>query len=206
MQAKLLRVLQEGRIRALGSDRETPVDVRVVVATNADLEEAVSSGEFRQDLFYRLEAFQISVPPLRQRGEDIELLASRFLSLYSSYNDKPINGFTPEAIALLRRYSFPGNIRELQTIVKRALAFGHSNLIEAGDLPERVAGEAASGEGGPGAGRGEGLPFNEEDRMLTLEEMKERYIHHVLKRVGGNKRRAAEVLGMGRRTLYRYLP
>lgn len=200
MQAKLLRVLQEGAIRSLGSDKETTIDTRVLVATNMNLEEEVVAGRFREDLFYRLETFQIDVPPLRSRGEDIELLAARFLSLYAIDQVREVSGFTPEAIALLRRYSFPGNVRELQNIVKRALVFGDSSVIEAGDLPERVR------RAGPaGADVSNSLAWMDDEGFLTLEEMKTRYIHHVLTKVDGNKRRAAEVLGMGRRTLYRYL-
>ncbi len=206
MQAKLLRVLQEGRIRPVGADKETNVDVRVVVATNTDLEEEVVAGGFRRDLYYRLEAFQIDVPALRQRGEDIELLASRFLSMYGADQEKSASGFSPEAIAVLRGYYFPGNVRELQNIVKRAVAFGSSNLIKPEDLPARVVGEADTNRAQSEGGEDGSLSFLNEGEVLTLEEMKMRYIHHVLERLDGNKRRAAEVLGMGRRTLYRYLP
>lgn len=202
MQAKLLRVLQEGSIRSLGADREVAIDVRVLVATNMNLEEEVAAGGFREDLYYRLETFQIDVPPLRRRGEDIELLAGKFLSLYAmDHQEREVGGFSPEAIALLRAYPFPGNVRELQNIVKRALVFGRGDLVEAGDLPDRVRGAA------PGRSDDDSsLSFLEGEEILTLEEMKVRYIHHILQRLGGNKRQAAEVLGMGRRTLYRYLP
>lgn len=204
MQAKLLRALQEGKIREVGSSRETEVDVRVVVATNADLEKEVEEGRFRQDLFYRLEMFQLEVPPLRLRGGDIELLAARFLSQAREEVGREIEGFSAAALDLLRSYPFPGNVREMQNAIKRAAAFCREGIIEPEDLPDRIrkhersTGDAASGRGGT-------LLLQDGEALPSLEEMKTRYILHALGVAGGNKRKAAELLGIGRRTLYRYI-
>lgn len=204
MQAKLLRVLQEGTIREIGSNRETSIDVRVVVATNADLEKEVTDGRFREDLFYRLEMFQLDVPPLRLRGDDVELLIAQFLVSGRQEMGKDVEGISVEAMDMLRKYSFPGNVRELQNAIKRAVAFCAGSEIQPDHLPERIRREAASSRPTAAAPGAPGL-LGEGEPIASLEEMKTRYILHALKILGGNKRRTAELLGIGRRTLYRYL-
>ncbi|MEX2380787.1 MAG: sigma-54 dependent transcriptional regulator [Opitutales bacterium] len=206
MQGKLLRALEGGKIRPVGSNREREIDVRVIVATHQNIETAVAEGTFREDLYYRLETFILSVPSLRERGEDLELLAARFLHQYSLEIGKSVNGFSAEALRLIRSYPFPGNVRELQNAIKRAVTFCQDSTIEAEDLPERLkAGEGSRIRSGPGLIMdGSSLP-SAEDRVITLEQMKCRYVRHILDQVEGNKRRAAALLGIGRRTLYEYL-
>ncbi len=204
LQAKLLRVLQEHRIRPVGASRDKAVDVRVVAATNRHLEEQMRSGDFRADLFYRLETFQIRVPPLKERGDDIDLLAARFLEEFGRQMEKPIRGFSRDAIEALRAYEFPGNVRELKNAVERAVAFCSSGDIEVSHLPRRIQ-EKARGTVAPWAdGRADPL-LNPDERLPALEEIESRYIQHVLAAVDGNKRQAARILGIGRRTLYRKL-
>lgn len=205
LQAKLLRVLQEGTLRPVGADTEIAVDVRVVAATNLDLEEEMRNERFREDLFYRLEAFQIVVPPLRDRGSDIDLLAARFLSSYSREQEKEIKGFSDEALRLLHRYRFPGNVRELQNAVRRAATFCQGDLIETEDLPEKIVTAGAGDRNAPFTGHAFFPESPGGADVPTLEEMKLNYIRQVLKRFDGNKRKTAQTLGIGRRTLYRYL-
>jgi transcriptional regulator with PAS, ATPase and Fis domain len=202
LQAKLLRILQDGKLRRIGENREHPVNVRILAATHRDLEEEVRLGHFREDLFFRLETFILRVPPLRERDEDIEYLAARFLRQFSLAVDKRVSGFSDEALALMNRYPFPGNVRELSNAVERAVTFTTENSIRSADLPARMRRyrpDAASYRSDP-----EGFPA-EAQGLYSLSEMERRYIHHVLGQTGGNKRRAAAVLGIGRRTLYRRL-
>lgn len=198
MQAKLLRALQEGSIRRVGSNESTPIDVRVIVATNRDLERDVAEGKFREDLFYRLATFILEVPALHQRRVDIEILATHFLRRYRAEADRDIEGFDPDVLDHLRRYRFPGNVRELENVVEHAVTFCRSSRIAMDDLPSRVR---------PGRGGGGDAPawLTRGQEILTLEEVSARYVRHVLERTEGNKRRAASLLGIGRQTLYRYL-
>lgn len=214
LQAKLLRVLQDGVIRPVGGQRDYAVDVRVVCATHRDIEERVGEGRFREDLFYRLETFTLTVPPLRERDGDVELLAMRFLSRFAArLGREEIKGFSGEALKRLRSYDYPGNIRELQNAVERAVTFCDGNEIRGEHLPARMrtpgaaGGRSGGGEGRPGAS---GEPILQ--RLMaggpvlpTLQEMERRYIDYVLEQVDGNKRRAAAILDIGRRTLYRRL-
>jgi DNA-binding NtrC family response regulator len=201
LQAKLLRILQDKRIRPVGANREQRVDVRIVAATNRDLDMEVSKGRFREDLFYRLETFALQVPPLRDRGDDIELLTARFIDLFTVQQGRDIRGIDPPALKQLKTYRFPGNVRELRNAIERAVVFCHDKEIGVRHLPERMH-RAAKQEPG-----GQDLPETllSEGMLSTLEEIEQRYIHYVLDRVGGNKRRAAALLGIGRRTLYRRL-
>ncbi len=204
LQSKLLRVIEDGRVRPVGGNRERTVDVRVVAATNRDLRDDVESGRFREDLYYRLETFTLSVPPLRDRGEDIDLLLSHFLSLVTARTDKRVRGFSAPAMRRLHRYPFPGNVRELRNVVERGVAFASGEQIKEDDLPERVrrsTGRARS----PENAALEPLGIEDDDMLPTLEEVERRYIDYVLDRVDGNKRRAAALLGIARRTLYRRL-
>lgn len=183
LQAKLLRVLQEGTLRAVGSDKEEHVDVRILAATHQDLEAKVKSGSFRQDLFFRLETFSIRVPALRERGEDIERLVRHFA-----------DDIDNEALELLYRYPFPGNVRELQNAVERAVAFSQNGKIYAENLPQRITRFDSTDE-----------PAPTHANWPTLHQMQEDYIKEVLAHVDGNKSKAADMLGITRRTLYRWL-
>ncbi len=202
LQAKLLRILQDGSLRRVGENREHQVDVRVIAATHRDINKEVRLGNFREDLFFRLEAFTLHVPPLRDRGEDIEFLAARFMQQFAFASDKKIKGFKGRAIELLTRYPFPGNVRELSNAVERAVTFATENWICAEHLPARIR-NYQSGSKTASVNFDDLTPENE--RLLPLAEMEKRYIRHVLETVDGNKRRAAGILGIGRRTLYRKL-
>src|SRR5579862_379403 len=143
MQVKLFRVLQEGKVRPIGSNEEIEVDVRVIAATNKDLEKAIAAGEFREDLFYRLSVIPIKLPALRERREDIPLLARAFLERFRKSMEKPIEGITPEAMSLLEAYDWPGNVRELENTIERSVALETGNMISAAVLPEKVSRQAA---------------------------------------------------------------
>ncbi len=205
LQAKLLRVLQDGRMRPVGSDHEIQVDVRIIAATNRNLTEAVAAGSFREDLFYRLETFALQVPPLRARGDGVLRLAEFFLTRFNTRQQQQIKGFSDEALTVLQRYPFPGNVRELQNAVERAATFCDSPLIETRHLPQRLSQQPVeqatpgldSTAAMPPAGVAEGMP--------SLETVQRNYIHQVMHATAGNKRRAAEILGITRRTLYRWL-
>ncbi|MEX0915452.1 MAG: sigma-54 dependent transcriptional regulator [Wenzhouxiangellaceae bacterium] len=203
LQARLLRALQDGRIRPVGEEQEIQVDVRVVAATNRDLSECVNDGSFREDLYYRLEAFQLEVPSLTARDNDIDLLAQEFLLQHARAADRPARRLGDDALACLKAYGWPGNVRELSNAIERAVTFCNGEVIGAEDLPARIRrGNARS----PGRAR-ESIPDKllQGDVLPTLEELRGRYVRHVLERTGGNKRRAAALLGVGRRTLYRWL-
>ncbi|TVT67761.1 MAG: sigma-54-dependent Fis family transcriptional regulator [Pseudomonas sp.] len=203
LQAKLLRVLQEGTIRPVGAERELSVDVRIIAASNRPLETEAGREAFREDLFFRLETFILQVPPLRDREEDLELLAAGFVAHFAARSGRPVRGIAPAALAQLRRYPFPGNVRELQNAIERAVTFCHGRSIELEHLPSRIADYRDDKARSAGA---ELLTQLSDGPLLpTLEELELRYIEHVLKLVDGNKRRAAALLGIGRRTLYRRL-
>lgn len=208
LQAKLLRVLQDGRLRPVGTDHELQVDVRIIAATNRNLTEAVADGSFREDLFYRLETFAIQVPPLRARGDDVLRLAQFFLARLNARQQTRIKGFSDEALGVLQAYPFPGNVRELQNAVERAATFCDSSLIEPRHLPQRIC-EQLTDTDAPISPVLEGpttLPrTGDPEGMPSLETVQRHYIHQVLHATGGNKRRAAEILGITRRTLYRWL-
>ena len=198
MQAQLLRVLQEGEIRRVGGSEPIRVDVRVVAATNRDLEDEVQKGRFREDLYFRINVVTIKLPPLRQRPEDIALLVDHFLNKYAKREGRPESGVTKDAMVLLERYGWPGNVRELENVVERALALSKSGIILPSDLPSEARGEGES--------RTPPITAHNlvEDRP-TLAELEQRYINLILQQEGGNKKRAAEILGIDRRTLYRTL-
>jgi two-component system, NtrC family, response regulator AtoC len=193
LQAKLLRVLQERVIRRVGGNESIPVDVRIIAATHRDLKKLVEDGTLREDLYYRLNVAPIVVPPLRERPDDIPLLAHHFLDRYARAAGQPATGFARETLAVLARHGWPGNVRELEHAIERAVALSSTALILPDDLPADVRGT------GGGA-----MPVAPPAR-LTLEELKQWYVARVLEEVGGNKARAAELLGIDRRTLYRIL-
>jgi two-component system response regulator AtoC len=193
LQARLLRALQEGTIRRVGTNEPIAVDVRVVAATNKDLEEEVKGGRFREDLFYRLNVVTIRIPPLRERREDISLLAEHFAAKHGRAEGAAVSAAARD---LLVAYDWPGNVRELENVVARALALNPSGVILPEDLPDHVRGA------GPAAAPLAGVPAH--DRP-TLAELERRYADQVLSETGGNKTRAAEILGIDRKTLYRLL-
>ena len=201
-QAKLLRVLEDGSIRPLGADREINVDVRLVAATNRDLEAEVAAGRFRQDLFFRLETFPLHVPPLRERGEDLDLLAAHFIARFAALGARDAPVLSEQALACLRGYAFPGNVRELSNALERATAFCEGREIRPSHLPDRIRNRRpdAAAADAPAS-----IALVDGEELPSLETLERRYIRLVLERTGGNKRKAAEVLGIGRRTLYRRL-
>jgi DNA-binding NtrC family response regulator len=196
LQAKLLRTIEDKRVRPLGATEETPVNVRVVAATNSDLEKAVGEGKFRSDLYYRLATMTIAVPPVRERPEDIPLLVKHFLSRASAEAGKPAPEVEPEAMTYLMRYGWPGNVRELQSAVHRALILCRGSKLQLKDLPPRVV-----------DGRTSGLNGLEEAvaRRMSLERLETEYVRAVLESVNGNKTEAAAILRIDRKTLYRKL-
>lgn len=196
LQPKLLRALEEGEIRRVGSTRPSRVEVRVVAATNRDLEEEIGSGRFREDLFWRLNGLALHVPPLRERPADIPELVDHFLdrSAQNLGGGRP-RTFTPEARSLLTAYPWPGNVRELRSAVERAATLAESEVMGVDVLPERIL-------------RGGMLraPISEAAaRQLSMADVERAYILEILRIAGGNKSRAAEVLGLDRKTLYRKL-
>jgi two-component system, NtrC family, response regulator AtoC len=203
MQAKVLRLLQDYKVRPVGSNQEEQVDVRILTATNRELEEEVRHGHFREDLFYRLETFTLRVPPMRERENDLELLAERMLRRCCIQTGKKIRRFSEAALQVLKRYHFPGNVRELQNAVERAVTFCDGPEILSRHLPTRIReNQCPIQEQNPD---GQHLRGQDQQTLPPLAEVEKHYIQHVLDRVGGNKRRAASILGIGRRTLYRRL-
>jgi two-component system response regulator HydG len=203
VQVKLLRFLQEGEIEHLGGSGALKVDCRVVAATNVDLGARVREGKFREDLFYRLNVIQVTLPPLRDRVEDIPLLADHFVARYAAKNGKAIRGLTRAALGALEGYPWPGNVRELENAIERAVVLSRGAEIDVDDLPEGV----RSG----GAARAAGLAGAVEGRTLTvplgttMEEIELRVIRETLRQTKGDKNLAAQLLGIAARTIYRKL-
>jgi DNA-binding NtrC family response regulator len=187
-QAKLLRVLETHEIQRVGSSKIRKVDVRVISATNANLGEAVAKGDFREDLLYRLNTVEVHLPPLRDRQEDIPLLATHFLGKQAARYGRDIEGFSPAAMAALREHTWPGNVRELQHSVERSVLMARGSRIEASDLGLRR--------------RDDGTVLMDE---LTLDEAERLMIEKALERYQGNVSKAAEALGLSRSALYRRL-
>jgi two-component system, NtrC family, response regulator PilR len=204
MQVKLYRVLQEGKVRPLGSNEEIDVDVRVIAATNRDLEKAIAAGEFREDLFYRLSVIPLHVPPLRDRREDIPLLARHFLESFRNSMNKKIDGISPDAMRRLESYDWPGNVRELENTIERAVALASGPEISAAVLPDRVAGgvspfSAALGEGGAVRIPDEGVDFE-----CVVADTEKRYLQAALEKSGGIRTQAAEILKISYRSFRHY--
>ena len=196
LQPKLLRVLESGEVRRVGSTRAQTVDVRVVAATHRDLEALVGEGRFREDLFWRLNVLQLHVPPLRERPADIPLLAEHFLARGRGAPEplRPAR-VAPEAMAMLVSYGWPGNVRELRNTIERAAVMARGPEIRADDLPPRVRERAGAAA----------LVTAAAERSLPLDEVERAYILEILRRSGGRRAAAAEILGMDRKTLYRRL-
>ena len=193
MQAKLLRVIQNREIQRVGSPEVRQINVRLIAATNRDLRAEVLAGRFREDLYYRLSSIQIRIPPLTERLEDIPLLVQFFLKKYNEAYGKTISGLTRRAQAVLLQHSWPGNVRELENVISSACITAGGDFIDLADLPEGLE------QRGPRKAEGD------EFGPLSLEEMRKIHIHRVLDMCQGNRVRAAQVLGIGRTSLYRYL-
>jgi two-component system response regulator HydG len=196
LQAKLLRALQERTVRPVGGDRELPFDVRIVCATNRDLETAVEEKRFREDLYFRINVVHLPLPPLRARGGDILLLAQAFIERFARQTQKSVRGPSAEAADKLMTYRWPGNVRELQNAIERAVALTAFEDLTVEDLPEKVRSYRSfhvlvAGE--------------DPSELLPMEEVERRYILRVLEALGGNKTEAAKVLRVDRKTLYRKL-
>jgi DNA-binding NtrC family response regulator len=196
MQPKLLRALQEKRVRPVGSNEEQPFDARIITATNVDLEKAISEGRFREDLFFRLNVIHVLLPPLRSRGSDVLLIAQHFVEQFASQAAKRVTSLTDAAAEKLLAYSWPGNVRELQNCIERAVTLTDAEEIGVEDLPERIRKFRVSGLFAGGT---------DPAALATLDEVERRYILHVLDAVEGNKTLAATKLGLDRKTLYRKL-
>jgi len=192
VQVKLLRVLQEKELMKVGSTERTKIDVRMIAATNENLEENMKNGKFREDLFYRLHVFPIFLPELKNRKEDIPLLAYHFLDLYAKEAKKEIKGISKEAMKLLLEYHWPGNVRELENAIARAVIMTDENHLGPNDFPKDLV-----------EGFTEMIKRGVKDRK-SLDDIKSEYIKEILREVGGNKRIASEILRVNPRTLYRF--
>lgn len=193
MQIKLLRAIQEQEIIRVGGTKPIGIDLRIISATNQDLKKAISAGLFRQDLYYRLDVISIRMPALRERKADIPILANYFLERSKKRAGKPIKGFSEEAMEILENYNYPGNVRELENIVERAVALAQDEYIQPWDLPQDIR-------------EMEIFSFGKENEGIkNLEEIKHEYIQWVLDKVGRNKTKAAKLLGIDRASLWRYL-
>jgi two-component system response regulator HydG len=197
VQVKLLRVLQEQELERLGdSGRARSVDIRLIAATNADLGKEVQEGNFREDLYYRLNVIPIKVPPLRDRRDDIPLLAQHFVQVYAEKNGKTISGCTREALELLSDYPWPGNVRELENAIERAVVLSRGSTLDEDALPVEIREAAVTGIGTPTLTFAVGTP---------LSEIEMRVIRETLRHTRGDKRLAAKLLGIATRTIYRRL-
>ena len=197
LQVKLLRVMQDHEVRRVGGTTSLKVDVRIIAATNRDLEQFVKEGKFRDDLFYRLNVVRITLPSLKERQEDIPMLAHHFLQKCAAGATTAVRGFHPDTLDCLKRYRWPGNVRELENAIERAVSLSHGPLLTPDDLPAAIRQASNPPDQKPD------LPETAESVYLTLEEVEKRHLMRVLKETKGNKVKAAKILGIDRRTLYR---
>jgi two-component system, NtrC family, response regulator PilR len=206
MQVKLFRVLQEGKVRPVGSNEEFEIDVRVIAATNKDLDKAIAAGEFREDLYYRLSVIPIQLPPLRERREDIPLLARSFLDRFRKTMEKPIEGIAPEAMGLLEVYDWPGNVRELENTMERSVALETGNLISVSVLPEKIKNRSAQETSSPAQPMNGSvhIPENGLDLEKSIQDMEKAYIVAALEASKGVGTRAADLLKMSYRSFRHY--
>ena len=211
-QPKILRVLQEGEFERVGGTKTIRVDVRIVTATNQDLATQVRDKRFREDLFYRLNVITIQVPPLRERHEDVPLLAQHFLRVYAAKNNRQLDGFTDEALGCLEAYSWPGNVRELENVVERAVVLARGLRVDAADLPDAVRERSVmllrSGPAAPPEAAGAGaVPEGVfQIRVGTpLAEVEARLLEETLRLNHGNKTLTAKMLGIDPKTVFRKL-
>ena len=198
MQVKLLRAVQEREIIRVGGEAPIKIDVRVIAATNKDLVQEIEHGNFREDLYYRLNVVTLKVPPLRERREDIPLLAQHFLSTFAEKNRKQLKGFTPQAMDRFLKYAWPGNVRELMNAIERAVVLSRSEYLDAEDLPVSLKeGESSEDESA--------LPKGAVSGNLPLEDVEKATILSTLESTSGNKSEAARRLGITRKTLHKKL-
>jgi DNA-binding NtrC family response regulator len=193
LQAKLLRALQERTLRPVGGDQEVGFDVRLVSATNRDVESAIAAGSFREDLFYRLNVVQVTLPPLRSRGSDVLLLAQHFLARFAQSSRKPVSGIAPECAERMLDYPWPGNVRELANAIERAVALTQYQQITAADLPDKIRSFKRSHVI---------VASQVPEELVSMEEVERRYVLRVMEATHGNKTQAARILGFDRKTLY----
>ncbi len=194
IQVKLLRVLEDQQITPVGATAPIQVDVRLIAATNANLEEDVKTGQFRSDLFYRLNVIPINILPLRERVEDIPLLANHFIKNYCLRSDLPVKYISQEAMEVLYRYHWPGNVRELENCIERAVLLSKDDVIEISDFPQKIV-----------ENRREAMVTDDNPKTPTLESIEKAYIHYVMDQAQGQKSKAAKILGIDNSTLYRKL-
>ena len=193
LQAKLLRALQDRKVRPVGSDKEIAFDARIVSATHRDLDSRVESGLFRDDLYYRLNVLQLDLPPLRARGSDVLVLSNAYLKKVAARTGKQVKSIAPEAARKLLNYAWPGNVRELANVIERAVALAEYDEVTVADLPEKIQAFRSSDVLVAG---------HDPSELVTLEEVERRYILRVMEAVGGNRTRASEILKVDRKTLY----
>ena len=191
MQSKLLRVLENREIQRVGSPAVKKIDVRVIAATNRNLQELIAEKKFREDLYYRLSMVEIELPRLADRREDLSLLQRFFVEQFSAQYGKPLKGITPRAQVVLARYPWPGNIRELRSVLGSACMMADAEMVDVRDLPERICVRAAETKN------------DDSNELLPLAEVERRHVLRVLEQVGGNKVQAARILGINRATVYR---
>jgi len=199
IQVKLLRAIQEREIRRVGSNETIRIDVRFISATNRDLRQLIKEGRFREDLFYRLNVIEINLPPLRERREDILILASHFLGKYSTKQNKDIKGFSPETVAILENYSWPGNIRELENAIERSVVMCRGSLITVHDLPAHIS------KGYQPANTERITEKYRDARRRMIESFEKNYFAQLLNQTGGNISRASEIAGIDRSNLAKLL-
>ncbi|HTV23848.1 MAG TPA: sigma-54 dependent transcriptional regulator [Polyangiaceae bacterium] len=196
LQPKLLRVLEERKVRPVGGSKEVAIDLRLIAATHRDLEDAIEQGQFREDLYFRLNVIQIALPPLRARSNDVLLIAQSFIETFAKQAGKAVVGLTPEAAERLSSYAWPGNVRELRNAIERAVALTRHENITVDDLPERIRAYKVSHVL---------VASHDPEELVNLAEVEKRYIARVLGAVGGNKSSASKILGIDRTTLYKKL-
>ncbi len=196
MQPKLLRCLEQKTVRPVGGKAEQPFDVRLITATNRDLETEVEARRFREDLYYRINVLEITIPSLRTRGTDVLMLANHFLAHFAAQTGRPLRQFNEDAARKLLAYSWPGNVRELRNVVERGEVLSQSEIITAEELPDKIANYKSSQ-----------LVIGDQDNqpLASLDVIELQYIQYVLRQTGGNKTEAAKILGLDRKTLYRKL-
>jgi two-component system response regulator PilR (NtrC family) len=204
MQVKLYRVLQEGKVRPIGSTEESDVDVRIIAATNKEFEKEIAEGRFREDLYYRLSVIPIRVPALRERREDIPLLARHFLETFRRSMEKPIEAISPEAMTRLESYDWPGNVRELENTMERAVALESGKEISPRVLPDRILGYSGDSSAGTLGSQSSEFPAEGVDFEKEIADAERRYLQAALEKAGGVRTRASELLKITYRSFRHY--
>ena len=199
VQIKLLRILEERKFERVGGNETIEVDIRLIAATNSDLKALVREGEFREDLFFRLDVVTVNLPPLRERLDDVPLLCSAFLAEFSRQNNRPISGITPDAVNVLASYSWPGNVRELRNTIEKMVVFSRGEKLTVRDVPAPIR-DAVRNEEERGLPRIAGMASSH-----SLADAERAMIFAALDKHGNNRTKAAEELGISRRTLHRKL-